>query len=268
VQALPAYKPGRNPADLAREIGVERAVKLASNEVAFPPLPAVVEALATAAAETNRYPDNGAVVLTTALAERVMDAITLVLCSSLVLLGIHPKPRWLDDASRAITLIAAAGALAIVILPHTGRLCERMIDRLPVTVAIRSRLLRLALQILSGLRAFHDLRRLAGFALLTAVIWSLDAAGLIIAARALNLTITFAVAILLICALGLASALPSTPGYVGIYQFVSVTVLEPFGIARDSALAFILVVQALGYIVVVFLGLPAILHYRRWRVHG
>jgi histidinol-phosphate aminotransferase len=70
IAALPAYKPGRNPADLAREIGVERAVKLASNEVAFPPLPAVVQALATAAAETNRYPDNGAVVLTAALAER------------------------------------------------------------------------------------------------------------------------------------------------------------------------------------------------------
>jgi histidinol-phosphate aminotransferase len=70
VQALPAYKPGRNPADLAREIGVDRAVKLASNEVAFPPLPAVLQALATTAAETNRYPDNGAVVLTQALAER------------------------------------------------------------------------------------------------------------------------------------------------------------------------------------------------------
>src|SRR3954462_3304264 len=70
VRALPAYKPGRNPADLAREIGVDRAIKLASNEVAFPPLPAVMQALASAAAETNRYPDNGAVVLTRALADR------------------------------------------------------------------------------------------------------------------------------------------------------------------------------------------------------
>ena len=70
VEALPAYRPGRNPADLAREIGVDRAVKLASNEVAFPPLPAVLEALTTAAAESNRYPDNGAVVLTGALARR------------------------------------------------------------------------------------------------------------------------------------------------------------------------------------------------------
>jgi histidinol-phosphate aminotransferase len=70
VQSLPAYKPGRNPADLAREIGVDRAVKLASNEVAFPPLPAVMQALATAGTEVNRYPDNGAVVLTRALADR------------------------------------------------------------------------------------------------------------------------------------------------------------------------------------------------------
>ncbi len=70
VPSQPAYKPGRNPADLAREIGVDRAVNLASNEVAFPPLPAVVEALTAAAGETNRYPDNGAVVLTRALADR------------------------------------------------------------------------------------------------------------------------------------------------------------------------------------------------------
>ena len=70
VESLPAYKPGRNPADLAREIGVERAVKLASNEVAFPPLPAVVQAVAATVTETNRYPDNGAVVLTRALADR------------------------------------------------------------------------------------------------------------------------------------------------------------------------------------------------------
>lgn len=70
VTALPAYRPGRNPADLAREIGVERAVKLASNEVAFPPLPAVLEAIRSTAGETNRYPDNAASVLTAALAER------------------------------------------------------------------------------------------------------------------------------------------------------------------------------------------------------
>jgi histidinol-phosphate aminotransferase len=87
VQALPAYRPGRNPADLAREIGVDRAVKLASNEVAFPPLPAVLDALAAAAVESNRYPDNGAAVLTQALADRygVQPAQVVAGCGAVTL---------------------------------------------------------------------------------------------------------------------------------------------------------------------------------------
>ena len=60
----------RSLPELAREIGVPRAVKLASNEVAFPPLPAVVAAITAVVGETNRYPDNGASVLTGALAAR------------------------------------------------------------------------------------------------------------------------------------------------------------------------------------------------------
>jgi uncharacterized membrane protein YbhN (UPF0104 family) len=70
--------------------------------------------------------------------------------------------------------------------------------------------------------------------------------------------ISFPVAVLLLTGLGLGSALPSTPGYVGIYQFVAVTVLPLFGISRDAALAYILVAQALGYLAVVAFGLPGL----------
>jgi len=58
--------------------------------------------------------------------------------------------------------------------------------------------------------------------------------------------------------LGLSSALPSTPGYVGIYQFVGITVLQPFGIGRDQALAFILMFQALNYVLVLVYGVPGL----------
>ncbi len=70
IADLPAYKPGRSAADLARELGVSKAIKLASNELAYPPLPSVVAAIAEAAAGINRYPDNGAVELTAALSLR------------------------------------------------------------------------------------------------------------------------------------------------------------------------------------------------------
>ena len=46
-------------------------------------------------------------VLTTALSERMMDAIALVLWSSVILLGVRPKPAWLDQVSRTAAVLPA-----------------------------------------------------------------------------------------------------------------------------------------------------------------
>ncbi|WP_405091490.1 histidinol-phosphate transaminase [Micromonospora sp. NBC_01392] len=70
LDALPNYVPGRSPADLARELGLAEAIKLASNEVPYGPLPGVVEAVTEAVAGSHRYPDMGVVALRQALAER------------------------------------------------------------------------------------------------------------------------------------------------------------------------------------------------------
>ena len=197
-------------------------------------------------------------VLTTALAERLSDVIALVLWSSLILLaGGIAKPAWLTDVSRTMAVVAGAGAVVIAVAPHTGKLVEAVLHRLPLG-RLQKPLCGLAEQILLGLRAFHEWGRFLGFAALTVAIWLGDACTSITVGRALGLEIGLAVAILLITSLGLSSALPSTPGYVGIYQFVAVTVLAPFGIAKDGALAFILLFQALGYVLVLLYGLPGI----------
>ena len=59
LDALPSYVPGRSPADLARELGLPEAIKLASNEVPYGPLPGVVEAVAEAAAGRAPLPRHG-----------------------------------------------------------------------------------------------------------------------------------------------------------------------------------------------------------------
>jgi len=206
-------------------------------------------------------------VLTTALAERVMDAIALVLWSSVVLMGIEPKPRWMLDLSRTMGLAAAAGAVVVTALPHCGGLVEGLLVRVPMPTRLREILLGLTSEVLQGLRAFHNWVRFAGFTALTVIIWMIDTFGAMAAARALGISMAFRVAMLLLAALGLSSALPSTPGYVGIYQFVAVTVLGPFGVVRDLALAYILVLQAIGYAVVVLFGLPAISKLRLRKSH-
>ncbi len=62
------YRPQRPMRELQAELGLERIVKLASNEGAFGPLPAAVAAFEAAVGELNRYPDGGGVRLREALA--------------------------------------------------------------------------------------------------------------------------------------------------------------------------------------------------------
>jgi uncharacterized protein (TIRG00374 family) len=205
----------------------------------------------------------GAYVLATALAERAADAVALVVISAVVLLTLPDPPGWLSGAARPFALLALIGALGIAVLPLLGSVGRTAIERGPFPHSWRLRLIDLMEHALRGLRAFHDARRLSGFLALTAIIWCLDALGAVIIAGALGLGMTFAAAFLLIASLGLGSALPSTPGYVGIYQFVAVTVLGPFGFSRTDAIAYILVAQALNYVVIGFWGSLGILRYRR-----
>jgi uncharacterized protein (TIRG00374 family) len=199
-----------------------------------------------------------AYVLTTALAERLMDVIALVLWSSLILLTVTPKPQWMEDLSRTMAIVAGMGAVCVLVLPHAEKLVQAILLRIPMPHGIRTRLQHLAGQVLLGLRAFHDWGRLAGFVCLTVMIWVADACGAMVTAHALGLHFTFQIAMLLLAGMGLGSALPSTPGYVGVYQFVAVSVLTPFGIPRDGALAYILVVQALAYVLTLAYGLPGL----------
>ena len=70
VRDIVPYEPGKPVEEVQRELGLERVVKLASNEGPFGPLPEALDALADAAPELNRYPDGGGYRLRQALADR------------------------------------------------------------------------------------------------------------------------------------------------------------------------------------------------------
>jgi histidinol-phosphate aminotransferase len=70
LAGLIPYEPGKPVEEVQRELGLERVVKLASNEGQLGPFPEALAAMERAARELNRYPDGGAYRLRAALAER------------------------------------------------------------------------------------------------------------------------------------------------------------------------------------------------------
>ena len=70
LEAIPTYSPGKPIDEVSRELGIFDICKLASNECPTEPFPEVVAAIAAAAADVNRYPEDSGFYLVDALAER------------------------------------------------------------------------------------------------------------------------------------------------------------------------------------------------------
>lgn len=121
LQALPTYVPGRT---------VPGAIKLASNEVPYGPLPGVAEAIADAAANTHRYPDMGVVELRETLARRLgVDADRVATGCGSVALAEHLARAACHDGDEilyawrsfeAYPIIAATTGAASVRVPNTA----------------------------------------------------------------------------------------------------------------------------------------------------
>ena len=126
VLTLPGYVPGARP-------DAGSTAKLSSNELPFPPQPAVLEALTEAASGANRYPEMAADSLVAALARRHgVDAGQIVVGNGSVALIQHVLDAVCDEGDDVVVpwrsfeaypiCIAVAGARAVTVpLTADGR---------------------------------------------------------------------------------------------------------------------------------------------------
>lgn len=116
LDAIPRYEPGLTTAQVMARYGLEAAVKLASNESPFPPLPSVEAVIGEGVAALNRYPDPPAGGLRRALAERH---------------GVEPEQVVVGNGSCELILLAGQALLdpgtavvhadpSFALYPHLG----------------------------------------------------------------------------------------------------------------------------------------------------
>jgi len=194
-------------------------------------------------------------VFATALVERLLDMIALVLIGCVALLLQSQISALLAEAIKVMAAAGVIGLAIVIVVPFQEKLIARLVDRLPLPSRVNQKVSEQVERFLVGMRSLHNIRRLASFFLLTAVVWLFDGLGNMLGVRIISHSLSLGQALILLAALGLSSAIPSTPGYIGVYQFVAVSVLVPFGFSRPAALAYILISQVVGYLIVSFWGL-------------
>jgi histidinol-phosphate aminotransferase len=131
LEQVEPYRPQPPMRQLQKELGLDRIVKLASNEGPFGPLPAAMAAFEAAALELNRYPDAGATPLREALAKRYdVPAEQVVLGNGADELIRFAALATLDPGDRAVypwpsfqsypTAVAAAAAQSTAVAMRDG----------------------------------------------------------------------------------------------------------------------------------------------------
>jgi histidinol-phosphate aminotransferase len=136
LASLPAYVPGRS---------VPGALKLASNETSYAPLPYVLARIAEAAGQINRYPDSFSAELSGALAGRfgvqsqqvVVGCGSVSLCQQLILAAAGPGDEVLFAwrSFEAYPIITAIGGAVAVRVP----LADEVHDLKAMAAAITDR---------------------------------------------------------------------------------------------------------------------------------
>jgi histidinol-phosphate aminotransferase len=104
LDGLVPYEPGKPEEEVQRELGLDRVVKLASNEGPWGPFPAALEALERSAGALNRYPDGGAYHLRNAVAERHdVDAANVITGAGADAIIGHLSVATIDPGDEVVT---------------------------------------------------------------------------------------------------------------------------------------------------------------------
>ncbi|HET7170558.1 MAG TPA: lysylphosphatidylglycerol synthase transmembrane domain-containing protein [Gaiellales bacterium] len=192
--------------------------------------------------------------LATVVVDRASDVFVL-LALLVATYPFTPRRTWIDRvfvASLVVTAIIAAGLVATrLYVAHRARDGRT----LPLSVRLSWPGRQLS-GLIRGTAAVIRPSDLAVATALSAAAWGLWTVGLWLVADALGVDLALWQAAFMTGLVNLGTAVPSSPGFVGTYQWLCVSGLGLFDVGASRAFAFSLVLQAAWFVPTTAIGVP------------
>jgi uncharacterized membrane protein YbhN (UPF0104 family) len=192
--------------------------------------------------------------LATVVVDRACDVFVL-LAFLIATFSFTPRRTWIDRvyvASLVVTAVLAAGLVATrLYVAHR----ERDGRTLPLSIRLSWPGRQLS-GLIRGTAAVVGPGDLAVAIALSVAAWVLWAAGLWLVADALGIDLALWQAAFMTGLVNLGTAVPSSPGFVGTYQWLCVSGLGLFDVGASQAFAFSLVLQAAWFVPTTAVGVP------------
>ncbi|MBD3169744.1 MAG: flippase-like domain-containing protein [candidate division Zixibacteria bacterium] len=192
----------------------------------------------------------------TIMVERVFDsfAILLMLAICLVLMPFPPIITKLGYITFALNLGMFIFLIALNRYPQPiMKVLSKAVGLFPEK--IKNFILRILDRFISGLTVFNDSKQFVFMILFTALIWVITAVAGYSIFLAFDLHPPFIIVFVLLVIVAFAIMLPSSPGFIGTYQYGCVLALSLFDISRETAFPFSVVLWSCQYFPITSLGL-------------
>jgi len=227
-------------------------------------LPARAGEVARAYVASRQLPVRFTTALGSIGVERVFDALVMLGLMA-VAIAATSFPSHALVRGRSLSAIAASTAalfgvvlLIALLIAHRPApwlaLFARMARRLlPARVA--ERLVHGADGIVAGLAVLKSPTRFAGVVFWSLVQWVINAAAFAICFRAFGLAVPLEAALLLQGIIGFGVAVPSTPGFLGVFEAATLVTLQLYGVDSSLAVSYALTYHLTTFLPITLLGL-------------
>ncbi|MBF0326114.1 MAG: flippase-like domain-containing protein [Alphaproteobacteria bacterium] len=219
-------------------------------------LPARAGEVIRTAVAANRLNVPVGFVFGTVVVERLLDLCVVVTLGSIAALFAEGVPDWLRGAMGFAFMAGIGGLACLLILARLQNAAFDWIEtRLPITARFLPRVRTIVAQFCEGGIGLRTIWMVPTFFAVSSLAWIGDAGMKVLLADSFASQLSLAQGLVFAVAIALSSGIPSTPGFVGVYQYVAVAVLVPLGLSQAQALAYIMVFQGITALHITFWGI-------------
>lgn len=207
----------------------------------------------------------GGLAIGSGVIDRILEGLGLC-CLLLILLlswkvGLEARQGLLGVAF--LFLVAAVGAAVFVVSGHRLR---SLFERFALTGKWGVRLKQWYEQCLSGLQVLRSPRRLILAVFMQGLVSLFDILSCWFLIQSFGWALPFMASVMVLVYIAAAASLPSSPGYVGVYQIATLFALRSYGIDDSASVAYGTIMQALT--LVLFIGSGMSTYFIRGRQIG
>ena len=193
--------------------------------------------------------------LATILVERIFDGLALLFFLVIIAL-LFSLPLWIKQAgvaAAAFFILLSAFLILLMIKKTTGiRLAKKIINIFSPRFA--NKVGELLENFLSGLVIVNHKRNIFWAFIFSIFVWLSEASTYYIIGLSFGIDLPVYVALLTVVIVNIGILIPSAPGYVGAFEFFTISALSIFAVEKSIALSYAIVLHAVLFIPITIIG--------------